>query len=283
MATTFETAKPLRVGVAASVAKNHLYSFGGGRLLYTFPAIRTERPLRRCSAQVLLALRGTPFRLTVESRSDDYYAAVIRPRVRRTCEALQAGVNVQIDPSHPQFPRFRTVGSYGALALSRDAFAGFDADMELAYRGRLSIAEAAGLADAILDVVLSELPKVGRLDRRVERVMEILEVNPQRPLRGLAADVGLSYHRLSHLFAEEMGISLRDFHLWRKVHAAMKLLGEMSIAEAARRSEFADASHLSHAFQQLHGWTPSFFYGCEYVKIIARPRQRHSIGTNAKR
>lgn len=272
MATTFEPNMPRLVGTSADVAKNHLYSFGGGRLLCTFPAIRTVRPLRRCAAQVLLTLRDEPFSLTVEGRTNRYQAAVIKPRVPRTCTAARAGINVQIDPSHPQFPRFRTIGTGGVLTLRRESFRRFDADLELAYRGKLGIEAAAVLADDILKVVLSELPEIEPLDRRIERVIELLGANPQRPLRELAADVGLSYYRLSHLFVEQMGISLRVFHLWRKVHTAMKLLGNMSIVEAARRAAFADASHLSHAFQQQHGWTPSFFFDCEYVKIIARPR-----------
>ena len=274
MATTFEANKPRLDGASADVARSHLYSFGRGRLLCTFPAIRTVRPLRRCSAQVLLTLRDKPFSLTVKGCSDCYQAAVIQPRVPRTCTATQAGINVQIDPSHPQFPRFRRIGAGGVLALNRETFRRLDARMELAYRGKLGIGAAAELADSILDLVLSELPEIDPLDRRVERVVKLLEANPHCPLRLLAAEVGLSYYRLSHLFVEQMGISLREFHLWRKVHAAMKLLSEMSIAEAARRAEFADASHLSHAFQKLHGWTPSFFFGGEYVKIIARPRHR---------
>jgi AraC-like DNA-binding protein len=255
---------------AVDAPKDHLYWLGGG-LIYAFPARHTDRPLRRCSAQILLSLRDEPFRLTVEGRTGYYRAVAIKPRVARTFHA-RAAVNVQIDPSHPRFPRFRTIDMTGVLPMKREAFRAVDSDLHLAYLGALSLDAASALADNILEVVLAQLPEVRPLDVRVRRVIQLLKIQPRYPLSELAAAVGLSYYRLSHLFVEEMGIPLRSYQLWRKVHAATKLLGEMSVAEAARRVGFSDGSHLSHAFQRLHAWPPSYFYGESAVRIIARPR-----------
>lgn len=95
-----------------------MYALGGGRLLYTFPTICTEKPLRRCSVQILLTLRDQPFQLTVEGRTGYYYAAVIKPRVARTCRA-QEGIVLQVDPGHPQFRRFRAIDAMGVRAIDR--------------------------------------------------------------------------------------------------------------------------------------------------------------------
>jgi len=263
----------LQSSVPTAVRKEYLYALGGGRLLYTFASLHTEKPLRRCAAQILLALSQEPFRLTVNGAIGHYHAAVIKPRAPRTCK-IAAGINVQIDPSHPQFRRFRTIGASGVLAMNRDTFREFDADFYRAYDGRLTIDAATSLADTILNMVLSRVSEVRPLDVRIARVIDLLKANPKHSLHELATVVGISYHRLSHLFMAEMGIPLRTFHLWRKVHSAMQMLGEMSIVDAAQRAGFADRSHLSHAFQQLHTWTPSYFYDSNRVKIIARPRSR---------
>lgn len=276
MQTNARTTRPRVLGAQAHTVRDNLYSIGDGVLLYTFPTFCTEQPVRRCAANLVLTLGDEPLQLTVEGATRYCRAAVIKPRTARACRAQQ-GVNLQIDPSHPRFPHFRTIDSSGVQRLNRDAFRKFDIPLHLAYRGELSIDDAAILAEQLLDTALACLPAVKPLDPRVLEVMALLKANPRYPLRHLAGAVGLSYYRLSHLFLDEMGISLRSFHLWRKVHTATRLLGQMSIVEAARMAGFTDGSHLSHAFRQLHAVSPSYFFDDDYVNIIARPPDRRLL------
>ena len=250
---------------------DHVYALGGGRLIHTFPLILTEKPLRRSGAQVLITLHDKPFGLRVEDRAGRYGATAIKPLVARSCRADET-VALSIYPSHPQYRRFRMIPANGLLVMERARFRPLDAALESAFNGTISIDSASRLADGILAITLSHLPESAPLDARVARVLDLLKANPQYPLPELAAAVDLSHYRLSHLFMEEMGISLRSYHLWRKVHVATKLLGEMTIAEAARRAGFTDASHLSRAFHQLHALPPSHYFGNRQVKIFARPR-----------
>lgn len=100
------------------------------------------------------------------------------------------------------------------------------------------------------------------LDPRVQRVKAIVQANlndvPRRD--ALAAAVGLSDSRLSHLFREQMGLPLRRWVLWIRFRAALDhaLMGA-SMTEAAFAAGFSDASHFTRTSQQMFGLPPSDF------------------------
>lgn len=101
------------------------------------------------------------------------------------------------------------------------------------------------------------------LDDRIDEILQYLntmEASPEELLRieQLAAHVSLSPSRLSHLFAEQIGLPLRRYLLWWRLRSALdEMVNCDSITSVAHKVGFADAAHLSRTFRQMLGLSPS--------------------------
>lgn len=74
----------------------------------------------------------------------------------------------------------------------------------------------------------------------------------------LAATIGVSTSRLTHVFSAEVGIPLRSYARWLRLVRATESLAEgASITEAAHDARFADGAHFSRVFREMFGLTPS--------------------------
>ena len=86
----------------------------------------------------------------------------------------------------------------------------------------------------------------------------------------LAEQVSLSTSRLSHLFSQEMGVSLKQYLLWQKLyHAGSRIATGELIMEAAVAAGFSDAAHFTRKFTKIFGLPPS--------KILKTTESMHFI------
>lgn len=78
-------------------------------------------------------------------------------------------------------------------------------------------------------------------------------------LKTLATRTKLSESRISHIFKEEMGVSIKKYMVWSRLKKAFEIVlsGEGNMYEAAFQSGFYDQAHLSKAFKQMLGINPS--------------------------
>src|SRR2546426_6954259 len=85
-----------------------------------------------------------------------------------------------------------------------------------------------------------EFCMVGLKDRRIQKVLDILENNPRCGISELAEGVNLSRSRLEHLFKEQIGIHLRDYILECRLKTAAELLKstDMSVKEIAHMAGY---------------------------------------------
>jgi AraC-like DNA-binding protein len=91
----------------------------------------------------------------------------------------------------------------------------------------------------------------------IARLLALLPDDPNAPLPILAADVGLSASRVTHLFRDQVGISLRAYRSWvRFLLAAEALRDGASLTDAAHRAGFADVAHLHRTFRHHFGLQP---------------------------
>jgi AraC-like DNA-binding protein len=264
---------PPAFGALRTQMPDHLYALSGGRHIYTSPWVR-EGPLKRCSASIGITATSRPFKITVARHTSLLSAGAIRPMVRRVLEADNVGIiGFQFDPSHPLFPRFRRIGASGVLPLNRQVFDKFNEQFDAAYRGVLTTAQADELFEAVTETAMQHFPRTKPIDKRVERVIELLWERYDYPLGELAAKVGLSSFRLSHLFTDNVGMTLRSYQQWRKIRKAISLSkhNNLTLTELALASGFTDAAHFSKVFVQLHAAPPSYYFYSGNVKIVSPP------------
>jgi AraC-like DNA-binding protein len=112
----------------------------------------------------------------------------------------------------------------------------------------------------ITDCLLSgrRMPK---LHPKVRLALKVLrdELRSKRKfsLGGLANLAGLSPSRFMHVFTESVGVPLRPYILWLRLQqACSEIMNGATVTEAAHRSGFADAAHLTRTFRRMLGITP---------------------------
>ncbi|MBO2453341.1 helix-turn-helix transcriptional regulator [Actinomadura barringtoniae] len=123
----------------------------------------------------------------------------------------------------------------------------------------------AGAALGSPEDFLSLLPPSRELEVSHPAVASTLRSLPDRldgPIRlpDLAQAVGLSESRLAHLFRDEVGLPVRPYVQWLRLHRAADLLTEgASVTDAAHGAGFADGAHFSRICKRMFGISPSKF------------------------
>lgn len=102
-------------------------------------------------------------------------------------------------------------------------------------------------------------------DTRVASSLEILEqeeIEFKSLMASLCEKTRLSESRLSHLFKEHIGVSIKKYQVWVKLRTAIhKYLAEGgNLTNAALEGRFFDQAHLTNAFKTYLGLSPSKVY-----------------------
>ncbi|HEX8776062.1 MAG TPA: helix-turn-helix domain-containing protein [Pyrinomonadaceae bacterium] len=108
-----------------------------------------------------------------------------------------------------------------------------------------------------------ELSRVGLVDRRIRRAVELMHAHMDRelPLEEIAAAAYLSPFHFARLFKKLTGASPHAYLATLRVERARALLAQtdLSVAEVSARVGYASSSHFTKAFRQATGLTPSAF------------------------
>jgi AraC-like DNA-binding protein len=155
-----------------------------------------------------------------------------------------------IEPTHRVYTQLLRVATQQALQLPRTQFASVDTALNAAATGQLSTERATALFEDVTRIASRYLPRARPLDRRAEQIIQILAEDNDLALSDLASLLGVSYHRLSHIFSDSIGMSLRSYRQRHKVHQAMRLFhaGGYTLTRLAHDVGFVDITHLSRAF-----------------------------------
>jgi len=99
------------------------------------------------------------------------------------------------------------------------------------------------------------------MDRRILKILEVLEAEWNRPLsvRRLAIGVSLSPRRLRQLFGKEVGISITQYIRQKRLRTAAELLinTHMRISEICYRVGYDNPRSFARLFKHFCGDTPS--------------------------
>lgn len=156
--------------------------------------------------------------------------------------------------------RLTTLASSLASELSTD-----DAGREIVL--------AAGIEQLVVHVLRNfsnmrrsdelELSRVGLIDRRIRRAVELMQAQMDRELslKEIAAASFLSPFHFSRLFKKLTGASPHAYLATLRSRRAQLLLAEtdLSVTEISSRVGYATSSHFTKAFRQATGLTPRAF------------------------
>ncbi|TDS61526.1 helix-turn-helix domain-containing protein [Myroides indicus] len=100
------------------------------------------------------------------------------------------------------------------------------------------------------------------IDFRIENCLSKIQNTPESTnlsIKQLSELSYLSESRLSHLFKEETGISIRQYILWNKIRLAVEKCNKgKSLTTAAHSAGFVDSSHFNKTFFNMFGSSPFF-------------------------
>lgn len=108
-----------------------------------------------------------------------------------------------------------------------------------------------------------ELSRVGLVDRRIRRAIELMHAHLDRelPLEEIAAAAYLSPFHFARLFKKLTGASPHAYLATLRTTHAQTLLAEtdLSVSEVSARVGYSSPSHFTKAFRQATGLTPRAF------------------------
>lgn len=96
-----------------------------------------------------------------------------------------------------------------------------------------------------------------KLDGRIAAAIDTLAALPsshRASVTALAQGAGLSQSRLSHLFRDEIGVSVRSFRAWKRIRKSIALTAnEPILLHAALDAGYADEPHYSRSMRKYFG------------------------------
>lgn len=269
---TMHAAPPTMPPAAELPRRDRLRLFHNG-FVYSSPG-QTLRA-QRYSGTILLALGEADVELSINGGpARRCGAAALRPFVTRELRSPAAPyLCVDLSPNHPRYRLFQRIGGDGCLLLPRERLAPLQRALQSFHAGELSCTESRELMWRAADVLVPLLGEPPPLDERLQRVLALLEDNPACSAERLCQVACLSRDRLSHLFSEEVGISLRKYIQTMKIHAAARFFGSgLSLTEIAAAAGFADSAHFAKVWVQCFGASPARYFSSDALALYPLPR-----------
>lgn len=244
------------------------------RFLYVTPAIQSGLTTRS-PATLLASADGRPF--TLVTATGDVLrvrAALVGPHVARQLDVERSGLlSLNVDPASADFHALAAAtGGCPIQPIDFRRFGRWRAQFEGALHGQLSHADVRALCAGMVQSLCGTRPS-RRLDPRVDSVLRLLRHRAGGlSLGALAGVAGVSPGRLTHLFREQTGLSIKRYLLWAKIRRSIHQFSQgETLTDIAHTAGFADSAHMSRAFQGGFGLTPSFLANGDCVRVTTDP------------
>lgn len=109
-------------------------------------------------------------------------------------------------------------------------------------------------------------------DKRVYDCIQIIEtenLDYNKLITTISSRIFLSESRLTHLFKENVGISIKKYLLWNRLKYSIKhlLTEETNLKEAALEAGFFDQAHLSNTFKNFLGVNPAEVFNSRTLQL----------------
>lgn len=252
--------------------QNHLYVWED-RFLYITAGVASELTQRH-TVTLLVALDPTGFTLGEPSgKQQRYQAALIARQAHRSLDSSQTSLlSMNFDPQSYEYHTLsRFLGNQSVRPVILQPNTINPGELHQIGQGTLAVDRLFRLTTT-LPLGISGYKPVGvNIDIRAVHIAQ--KVKKELPLSSsvaeLAAGVGLSGDRLSHLFSEQLGLSIKSYILWARMRRAVGLIarGE-SLAAVAYDVGFSDSAHLTRTIKQFFGLTPSYIVKAIKVHML---------------
>ncbi|SEC77846.1 Helix-turn-helix domain-containing protein [Tenacibaculum sp. MAR_2009_124] len=117
------------------------------------------------------------------------------------------------------------------------------------------------LTEELINSTIKEIkPTTNNLtiDKRIKKVIDIIQKTENTSLKSISKTVNLSTFRLSHLFKQETGITLKKFVLHTKLVKSIKAIYQnQNLTQSAYSGNFADQAHFTRTYKNSFGVLPS--------------------------
>lgn len=265
MSTLNPTGAPY--GRMAHLAKDQLYMLGPGHV-FTTPCMAARMTFR---FYVMIMVCADGGQVSFTSRHGTVRASVVAARPSEAwlieAEGTQL-VAALINPSHPLFARFRKMAAPGAVAMPLAPFLNQHDAMQAAYKGELDIPAAGAMFESMVRAGAEMMPPRRERPLRWQAELDAWLAAPADNLDVLADQVGVSRDHMSRLFQDAVGLPMRSYLLWRKIHRVTQLFGQgLSLTELAHAAGFTDSAHMCHVFQDVFGAPPKQFLCSDIVQM----------------
>lgn len=133
--------------------------------------------------------------------------------------------------------------------------------------------DACGFSMSGLIEQIKTTPFVSEYDRRISDVMAWIEQHDleyRSAAEVLSSVAHLSQSRLSHLFKDSLGISLKKYLVWSKLRKTIQhyLSEKEDLFSSLIRNGFYDQPHFSKAFTSMLGISPAKAYNSRTVQVL---------------
>lgn len=242
-------------------AKSHVHLWKD-RLIFTAPYIVSE-PCSRPAVGILIGTDGDIAVAMPDGAVCSSRALLIAPHAARALAAKHGCYSLILDPVHRlhRYLRCTLLGGHHVLDIGDRLDGEILALAATAARGLGSYRESYLVSEQIMQGLFPGTDDIQPIDTRVDAVADWLRMNVPKsiPMETLAQIAGLSPGRITHLFTEELGLSLRRYLMWIKMRRATELFARNeSLTAIAHAIGFADSAHLSRVFKNYFALTPSF-------------------------
>lgn len=151
--------------------------------------------------------------------------------------------------------------------IKESSYDEFRANLMLALSGGIPMSRA--VVKKLVDVVRRDFTTapIAKLSAAISLSCDIIEEILARPFSlqrenlsdHLSRRVGQSYHHLSLQFKREMGITLNQYFLVKKIERVKAMIreDEHTITQIANMLDYSSVAHLSSQFRKITGITPS--------------------------
>ncbi len=243
------------------------------RIVWGSASFRGDETTRPACALLIGAER--PLTVTAGREVLRTRAVLVAPNVARKLDAQGAGFySLTLDPAHKgsRYLRDQVLAGRRLLDLGSRMNGAAVRVVRETIRGTTDCAETLRASDWLLAHFFPMAGAAAPIELRVARAASWLRryTPPRADMRQLGELCQLSAGRLTHLFSQELGVSIRSYLRWVKMCKAADLLGRRhTVTEVAAAIGFADAAHFTRVLRTYYSAAPSFINNRERVRVHA--------------